>query len=47
LHAERVCGAESSTASPVLQPQNIIFSIFLRFAVSGTRKFFLVNQEEA
>ena len=47
LHAERVCGAESSTAFPVLQPQNIIFPIFLRFAVFGGRKFFPVNQEEA
>ena len=47
LHAERVCGAESSTASPVLQPQNIIFPIFLRFAGSGSRKLFPVNQEEA
>lgn len=47
LHAERVCGAESSTTAPVLQPQNIIFPIFLRFAVSGSRKFFPANQDEA
>ena len=47
LHEERVCGAESITTSPVLQLQNIIFPIFLRFALLLRRKNLPVNQEEA
>jgi len=46
LHAERACGAESIILFPILQPQNIIFSTSLYFAlpIAGIRP---VNQEEA